>query len=65
MKKQLLTRILCGLLVAVMMVFTLAACAGDTTPDNPDQPKDPSAPSTDPEDPSTPDTPATPNISPL
>lgn len=60
MKTNLLTRILCCLLVAVMTVFTLVACAGDTTPDDPDQPKDPSSPSTDPEDPSKPDTPTTP-----
>ncbi|MBO5898493.1 MAG: hypothetical protein J6R04_05740 [Clostridia bacterium] len=64
MKKQLLTRVLCCLLVAVMMVFTLAACAGDTTPDTPDKPQDPTTPSTDggKDDPAQPSTPQSPSV---
>lgn len=49
MKTKMLTRILCCLLVAVMTVFTFAACAngnGPDTPDQPDAPSDPSTPST-------------------
>ena len=58
MKANMLTRILCCLLVALMMVCTFAACASDTTSkDDPNQPSDPSTPSTDgPNDPSKPST---------